>query len=103
MSTTDESVTLPRWSQQDWAAEANCRGRTELFFPAAGERPQARVRREAEARSVCGECPVAAPCRAYARIHREHGFWGGESEDERILAGHVPPHAIGIARLRRAG
>ena len=103
MSTIDESVTLPRWTQQDWAAEAACRGRTELFFPPAGERPQARVRREADARELCAACPVAAPCRAYARIHREHGFWGGESEDERILAGYVPPHAIGIARLRRAG
>jgi len=103
MSTTEASVALPRWTQQDWAAEAACRGRTELFFPPAGERPQARVRREADARALCATCPVEAPCRAYARVHREHGFWGGESEDERILAGYVPPHAIGIGRLRRAG
>jgi WhiB family redox-sensing transcriptional regulator len=101
--TANESALLPRWTQQDWMADAACRGRTELFFPPAGERPQARVRREAEARRLCHTCPVAPDCRAYARVHREHGFWGGESEDERIIAGYVPPHAIGIARLRRAG
>jgi WhiB family redox-sensing transcriptional regulator len=101
--TANESTLLPRWSQQNWMAEAACRGRTELFFPPAGERPQARVRREAEARKLCEGCPVEGICRGYARVHREHGFWGGESEDERILAGYVPPHAIGIARLRRAG
>jgi WhiB family redox-sensing transcriptional regulator len=61
------------------------------------------VRREAAAQALCAGCPVVEPCRSYARLHREHGFWGGESEDERILAGYVPPHAIGIARLRRAG
>jgi WhiB family redox-sensing transcriptional regulator len=100
---THESTLLPRWSQQDWMRGAACAGRTELFFPPAGERPQARVRREATARTLCANCPVADPCRVYARVHREHGFWGGESEDERILAGYVPPHAIGISRLRRAG
>ncbi len=101
--TTPESALLPRWSQQDWMAECIVRGHTELYFPPAGERPQARVRREASARVLCAGCPVLEPCRSYARLHREHGFWGGESEDERILAGYVPPHAIGIARLRRAG
>ena len=26
-----------RWTQQDWMAEAICRGRTALFFPPHGE------------------------------------------------------------------
>ena len=38
------------------------------------------------ARKMCAECPVLEPCRDMARINRENGFWGGESEEER--AGH---------------
>jgi WhiB family transcriptional regulator, redox-sensing transcriptional regulator len=91
---------LPRWSQQEWMAEAVCSGHTQLFFPPPAERPQSRLKREAAARAVCESCPVIVECRTYARIHREHGFWGGESEEERTLAGFSPPHPIGAARLR---
>lgn len=93
---------LPRWTQQDWMAEGICGGKTELFFPPAAERPQPRLRREAAARSVCAECPVTVECRTYARIHREHGFWGGETEEDRTRAGYAPPHPIGANRLRAA-
>jgi len=94
---------LPRWTQQAWMAEGQCSGRTELFFPPPAERPQSRVRREAQARAVCADCPVMLECRSYARINREHGFWGGESEEERTLAGFAPPHPIGSpSRLRTA-
>ncbi len=34
---------------------------------------------------------------------REHGFWGGESEEERTLAGFPPPHPIGTNRLKLVG
>lgn len=94
---------LPRWTQQAWMAEGRCQGRTELFFPPAAERPQARVRREAAAREVCANCPVVAECRTYARRHREHGFWGGETEEERTVAGFAPPHPIGTNRLKMVG
>src|SRR5437868_133868 len=50
----------------EWTADAACGGRTELFFAPAGERPEARVVREAEARSICRECPVLLECRDWA-------------------------------------
>jgi WhiB family redox-sensing transcriptional regulator len=56
------------------------------------------VRREAQARFVCRSCAVLDECRAYAREHREYGFWGGESDDDRALAGYVVPWPIGLRR-----
>ena len=73
-----------------WMDQASCRGRTTLFFGLAGERPERRVRREARARAVCASCPAVAECRAMARHNGENGFWGGESEEERALAGYAP-------------
>jgi WhiB family redox-sensing transcriptional regulator len=77
----------------EWTHEAACRGRTNLFFGIAGERPERRARREAAARKVCESCPVRVPCRLVARVNGENGFWGGESEEERAAAGY-PPHSI---------
>lgn len=45
-----------------------------FFFLPAAERPQARERREAQAREVCGSCSVVATCREFARSNREYGF-----------------------------
>ncbi|CAM8643320.1 WhiB-like iron-sulfur binding domain containing protein [Acidimicrobiia bacterium] len=73
-----------------WMDEAACKGRTNLFFGIAGERPERRVRREASARKVCASCPVMVPCRDLARDNRENGFWGGESEEDRAMIGHAP-------------
>jgi WhiB family redox-sensing transcriptional regulator len=91
----------PRYTQQTWMHDAACRGRTDLYFAPPGERPQARVRREARARSLCLGCPVLAECRWYARRHREFGFWGGESEDERGAAGYPVRAPLG-GRARRS-
>ena len=86
----------------EWTADAACSGRTELFFAPAGERPEARVVREAEARSICRECPVLLECRDWAREHREYGFWGGESEEERAAAGYRVDMPVGrVARYPR--
>jgi WhiB family redox-sensing transcriptional regulator len=76
----------PRWERQDWMGRAECRGHTNLFFAPLAERPQARERREAKARAICMSCPVLVQCRGFAHEHREHGFWGGESEEERALS-----------------
>lgn len=73
-----------------WMNQAACKGRTNLFFGIAGERPERRIRREESARKVCAECPVLIPCRDLARINRENGFWGGETEEERAASGHAP-------------
>ncbi len=82
--------------------DAACKGHTHLFFPPPAERPQARDRREATARAICGSCLVNDTCQQYARTHHEYGFWGGESEDERHAAGYRLIAPIGV-RARSAG
>jgi len=85
-----------------WAAEAECAGQTRLFFAPAGERPEARVVRESSARTVCRACPSLVQCRDWAREHREYGFWGGESEEERAAAGFRVDMPVGrVARYPR--
>jgi len=85
-----------------WAADAACQGQTRLFFAPAGERPEARVVRESQARGVCMSCDALADCRDWARQHREYGFWGGESEEERAAAGFRVDMPVGrVARYPR--
>jgi WhiB family redox-sensing transcriptional regulator len=87
----------------EWAELAMCKGKTHLFFPPKAERPQARARREARAKTLCDSCPVQAPCRDFARRNHEYGYWGGESEEDRHLAGFTVAAPIGIrARLPRS-
>jgi WhiB family redox-sensing transcriptional regulator len=87
----------------EWRDFAVCKGKFHLFFAPRAERPQARVRREAHARRLCASCPVQAACRQFARTNREYGFWGGESEEERHLAGYTVAAPIGVrARVARA-
>ena len=80
---------------------AACKGKSDLFFAPFAERPEARVRREARARTICHSCPVMMKCRTHARETRELGFWGGESESERADAGYAPTTPI-IGRKRVA-
>ena len=62
-----------------WMAEAACRGtETASFFPSRGEPT-------AEAREMCGRCPVAGPCLAYAVAEELDGVWAGTSKRERRL------------------
>lgn len=85
-----------------WQDDAACKGRTRLFFPPKAERPQARARREAKAQKLCDSCPVQAPCREHARSNHEYGFWAGESEEDRHLAGFTVSAPIGVrARLQQ--
>ncbi len=85
-----------------WHVFAACKGRTRLFFPPRAERPQARARREAKAQKLCDSCPVQAPCREHARNNHEYGFWAGESEEDRHLAGFTVSAPIGVrARLQQ--
>ncbi|MFM2182739.1 MAG: hypothetical protein RJB61_1033 [Actinomycetota bacterium] len=86
-----------------WMEEGVCKGQTHLFFPPRAERPQARERREAKARKLCGTCPVIDECRTFARTNHEYGFWAGESEEDRHLAGFTVSAPIGVrARAMRA-
>ena len=84
-----------------WMTGAPCSGKSDLFFAPFAERPEARVRREAKARTICQTCDATVVCRAYARANRELGFWGGESESERSDAGFAPTTPI-IGRKRIA-
>ena len=91
----------PRYEEDEltssaWMDHGACKGRTQLFFAPKAERPQARARREAQARRLCATCPVRVPCQRYARVNREYGLWGGESEDERHLAGFTVAAPIGV-------
>lgn len=79
-----------------WMDAGACKGLTHLFFPSPAERPQARERREALAKSVCHSCTVSVTCREFARSNHEYGFWGGESEDERHEAGFRLIAPIGV-------
>lgn len=86
-----------------WMDAAVCKGQTHLFFPPRAERPQARERREAKARRLCLACPVLEECRSFARTNHEYGFWAGESEEDRHLAGFTVSAPIGVrARAMRA-
>jgi WhiB family redox-sensing transcriptional regulator len=44
---------------------------------------------------------VQSTCREFARTNHEYGFWGGESEEERHLAGYTVAAPIGV-RARAA-
>ena len=92
----------PRTESGTWHSIASCNGQTDLFFAAPGERPEARARREAKARQLCIVCPVLDPCQTWARENREYGFWGGESEEERAMAGYRVDMPVGrVARYPR--
>jgi len=86
-----------------WTDHAACKGRTPLFFPPRAERPQARARREARAQRLCASCPVLAECRAFARANHEYGFWAGESEEDRHLAGFTVSAPIGVRARAHQG
>jgi WhiB family redox-sensing transcriptional regulator len=80
----------------EWFESAICRGKLHLFFPKVAERPERRVKREAEAVTLCRQCPVSAECREYGRNNHEYGVWGGETEIQRHDAGFDLPAIIGL-------
>ena len=86
-------------TDDEWMNDAACNGRTNIFFQPLAERPQARMRRETMARSVCSDCRVLNTCRTFAREHHEYGFWGGESEEERHVAGYYLIAPIGVRAI----
>ena len=69
---------------------AACKGQANVMFAGPGERPPARIAREAIARALCAQCAHTTLCREFARQNGEYGFWGGESEAERTAAGFPP-------------
>lgn len=71
-----------------WMDLAPCRGRDRLFYGPAGERPEARQFREAQAGRICAGCPFQSECLedelgfAWKADHI-HGFRAGMGEDQR--------------------
>lgn len=89
-------ITLPEFDV------APCKGKGHLFFAPQGERPETRHFREMLAGRLCRTCEHMTDCRRFAREHREYGYWGGESEEDRAAAGFAPDMPIGnVARLAR--
>jgi len=83
-----------------WVLEANCRGRTHLFFaPDDSESRADRRRREAQAKSVCNECVVRVECLQEAfEADERFGIWGGLTERERRAARRAHPMSSGMRR-----
>lgn len=92
---------------REWIDFAVCCDQGHLFFEPWGERPSARLRRESQAKRLCASCPVQAPCLDAGRRNHESGVWGGETEEERALAGYAPRgnarRAVAAARRTAAG
>lgn len=67
----------------DWRHRAICRDEDpELFFPVGTSGPA--IAQIQTAKAVCGRCPVASECLAWAlESGQDAGVWGGLSEDER--------------------
>lgn len=62
-----------------WRSQANCRGKTKLFYPKVGGTRQAQA-----AQAICRGCAVREQCLDYALENREmFGVWGGLTEPER--------------------
>jgi WhiB family redox-sensing transcriptional regulator len=61
----------------DWAADAACRGMTDMFFAERGD--SGTIKR---AKAVCAGCPVRDECLEYG-LHERFGIWGGLAPKER--------------------
>ena len=95
-SSSEPEQTLVQGTLISWAHLANCKGYAKLFFGKSAERPQARVRREFKAHSLCVLCALQTDCRLFARNNHEYGFWGDENEESRHEAGFTLSSPIGI-------
>lgn len=67
----------------DWRDKATCRDEDpDLFFPIGTSGPA--LLQEAEAKAVCGRCPVQEQCLRWAmETGQDIGVWGGLGENER--------------------
>ncbi|MEM9033563.1 MAG: WhiB family transcriptional regulator [Actinomycetota bacterium] len=88
-------------AEDDWKLVAKCRGKTHLFYDGKRESEGQRTRREELAKKYCAVCPVAEICKIMGRVGREHGIWGGETDEERAAAGYLPTRSTS-RRIRAA-
>lgn len=102
-ATPDPHPLLAVLADRAWLGDAQCRGRSHLFFEPFREAPPQRLVREAAAKAICATCPSMVECRAAGRRNHESGIWGGETEEERVLAGY-PIRTVsrrGVLQARR--
>ena len=91
-------VAVLRWqasrliTRGQWRSAAACRSADpELFFPVSDSGRS--LEQVAEAKAVCGGCPVRRECLAFAlRTEQVHGIWGGTTADERTIARRSQSH-----------
>jgi WhiB family redox-sensing transcriptional regulator len=93
------SLSLDHYSleRDDWRDHASCRDTNpDLFFPVGTTGPA--IEQIENAKAVCLQCPVQAPCLEYAlATNQDSGVWGGTSEEERRKL-----RKVWLARQRRA-
>lgn len=59
-----------------WDHRAPCKGvDPDLFYNEA---------REAEAKAMCADCSCSVTCLEWALARKEHGVWGGTTQQERV-------------------
>jgi WhiB family redox-sensing transcriptional regulator len=71
------------YTDAEWRSRGAClNADPELFFPLSSVGPS--LEQLAEAKQICGRCPVRAECLEFALATEQvHGVWGGSSEQER--------------------
>jgi WhiB family redox-sensing transcriptional regulator len=87
---TEQLISKPMITENNWQTSAACLGNSKPFFGPdtedrrSSESPKEKIKREAEAKKICKECPVIVFCREYALSKKErYGVWGGLGEKER--------------------
>ena len=81
----------------EWAQEAPCKKKTDLFFSV--EKPEIK-----QAIAICNSCPFEEQCGAYATQNKiEHGVWGGKNRNgavarraSRALANEIVSQVVEI-------
>lgn len=69
----------------NWQDDAACRGLPMvLFFGPEGEEKPARLKREKQAKRICGGCPKRERCLEFG-LSQRGGVFGGKNDDERAV------------------
>ena len=84
-----------------WMEDAACRDTDlDVFFPDDTRLIGSAVK---SAKAICGVCPVAAECLAYAQTNGiMYGIWGGLVWRERRMAFTGSPHSVRVAEQARS-
>ena len=88
-------------SVDTWHKDAACKGSLHIFYAEDNHNHEKKRIRLQKAKSICSTCPVLKECKDYARNNAEFGFWGGEDEEERYLAGSPVPQYVTVSVARR--